>query len=517
MKKMVVIVMSLTLFSKILGFLRDCFLAYFYGTSSISDAFLIALLIPSVLFSFIGVGISTGYIPMYSKIESEHSRKEADQFTNQLLNLIFCLAAFIVIVCLLFTEPLVKIFASGFTGDTLKLAVHFTRITVISMFFTGIVYVFSSYLQYKGNYLSPSFMGLPLNIALILGIILSCFIHLYILPIGMIIATLLQFLFLFIFVHKRGFKMKVMLNIKSEHIRKLGLLTIPIILGTSVEQLNILVDRTIASNIIIGGISALNYSYQLILFVQGLFVSSIAFVYYPLIAKMATNREVSSLKETISQIITIISVILVPATVGLIVMAEPIVSILYGRGAFTNQGVYLTSSALTFYAIGLMGYGIREVINKVFYSLQDTKTPMVNAAIAMGINILLNIILSKFLGIGGLALATSISGILCSILLFNSLRKKIGYFHLRKTLSTLLKILIVSIVMGMIAKYTYDSFVELNMYIALSLSILIAVIFYFTILYFMRIEEVNTFIQELVKKKRVAKPAFEMGKKNQMI
>ncbi len=495
--------MILTFLSKVIGFFRDIILAYFYGASSTSDAYLISLVIPSVVFGFIGVGIVSAYIPMYNSIEQKYGSKEGDIFTNNLVNVILVFSALLFIICAIFAEPLVKVFASGFEGKTLRLAISFTRITLASMFFGGIVFIFSGYLQIKGNHLAPSLMGLPLNLALIMGIILGSIIHINFLPYGKVAAVLLQLLFLLLFVYKKGFKYKPVLDLKDKHVKKMCILALPVILSSSVEQINKLIDRTIASNLAIGGISALNYANQLILFVQGIFVTSIMLVCYPIISKMAAKGNMIGLKNSLGQLIVVINVILIPATVGTIILAEPIIRLLFGRGAFTNDAIEMTSIALLFYSLGLVGFGIREVLNKAFYSLQDTRTPMINAMLSMLLNIVLNIILSRYLGVGGLALATSISGIVCTILLFISLRKKIGFFKVKIMMISFLKVLINSIIMGIMVKFSYMLLSDtLHLSVSLLISIIIGIAVYSLLIYFIKIKEVDEFILELKRKRK---------------
>jgi len=183
------------------------------------------------------------------------------------------------------------------------------------------------------------------------------------------------------------------------------------------------------------------------------------------------------------------------------IFAEPIVKLLFGRGAFDTQAISMTSYALFFYSIGMVGFGLMEVLSRAFYAMQDTKTPMINAAIAMVMNIILNIILSKFLGIGGLALATSISAIFCTALLFISLRKKIGPFGMKSITISFIKILCASLMMGVIAKVSYNTLLNsINANLSLILSIGIGAVTYFFIIYFMKIEEVDTVVNAIKRK-----------------
>jgi len=339
----------------------------------------------------------------------------------------------------------------------------------------------------------------------ITAIILSSNGKLTILVIGSVLAIASQLLLLIPFMYRKGYRYHFVLDRRDEYLKKLIYLSLPIIIGVSVNQVNILIDRTLASRIVEGGISALNYANKLNDFVQGLFVISIVTVMYPLISKMAAEKNIAGLKKTLSESISGINLLVVPATVGMMIFAEPIVRMLFGRGAFDEQAVVLTSSALFFYALGIVGYGLREVLSRAFYSLQDTKTPMINATIAVGLNIILNIILSRFMGIGGLALATSISALFCTLLLFISLRKKIGHFGLKEITLSFGKIVLASILMAIVAKLANEVLLtQIGANLSLLASIGMGAIVYFGIIYFMKIKEVEEIILQIKKEiKRV--------------
>lgn len=497
MKKAVILIMVLTIFSKFIGFFRDITLSYFYGASNVSDAYLISLTIPTVIFGFVATGISTGYIPMYSRIEEKEGEVKSKAFTNNLLNVLLVLATLIVILGLIFTQPIVKLFASGFTGETLQLAVTFTRISIVGIYFTMTIRILSAYLNMKKYFVVPTLIGLPLNIVLIISIILSArYDMVLMLAIGNVVAIVIQFLILLYFAYKKGFQYQFIFNLKDEHIRNMVILAIPVIIGSSVNQINKLVDRTLASQVSDGAISALNYANTLNMFVQGVFVVSISTVMYPLISKMASKGDMLGLKRSLGQAITGVSLLVVPATVGALFFAEPIVTLLFGRGAFDEQAIVMTSMAFFFYSIGMIGYGLREVLSRAFYSLQDTRTPMINAAIAMVLNIILNFILVRYLGVGGLALATSIAALFGTGLLFFSLRNKIGQLGMKAIVPPFLKISGASLIMGVSAKLLYEFL--LNSF-GTNFSLITAIIFaaavYFALVAMMKIEDADQLIR----------------------
>lgn len=495
MKKTAGLLMLITIVSKLFGFARDIMLAYFYGASNVSDAYLIALTIPSVIFAFIAAGISTGYIPMYSNIEKEFGVAEGNKYTNNLVNILLVFCTIVVISSLLFTEQIVIVFASGFEGETLELAIQFTQVSIIGIYFTGLIHIFSGYLQIKGNFMIPALIGFPLNFFIILSIFLSSNIHIMILAIGSVIATASQLLLLLPFLRRKGYRYAFTFDLKDEHIKKMMYLALPVIIGASVVQINVLVDRTIASRIVVGGISALNFANTLNGFVLGIVVVSISTAMYPLISKMAAEKNIIGLKKSVAEAISGVNLLVIPATIGFMIFAKPIVTLLFGRGAFGAEAIALTSYALFYYSLGMIGVGLNLVLLRAFYSLQDMKIPMINATIAVVLNIILNIILSKFLGIGGLALATSISAIVTMILLLNSLHKKIGPFGLKKLMISFMKILIASCLMGIIARGSYYFLTEnININLALFIAIVLGAAVYFVLIYFMKIEEIDVIV-----------------------
>ncbi|MEG0372136.1 MAG: murein biosynthesis integral membrane protein MurJ, partial [Clostridium sp.] len=325
MKETAILLMIATVISKMLGFVREIVLANFYGISAIADAYKIALTIPGTIFAMIGAGIATGYIPMYSRIEKESGLPKANRFTSNMINYVLVFCTIIVVVGLVFTIPIVKIFAVGFEGETLEVAVILTRFSIAGVYFTALVYIFSGYLNLKGKFMIPALVGIPMNIVVIIAIAISAKTNITILGIGMFISLAVQILFLYPFIKKTGYRHKLFLDRKDEYLKKMAILAIPVIIGISVNQINTIVDRTIASTISEGAIAALDYAVKLNGFVQGIFVMSIATAMYPLISKMGAENNLDGLKKSLNEAIVSVSLLVIPATIGFMVFAEPIV------------------------------------------------------------------------------------------------------------------------------------------------------------------------------------------------
>lgn len=495
MKKTVLIIMILTIFSKISGLFRDIFLSYYYGASYISDAYIVSITIPNVIFGFVIVGLLAGFIPMYSQVEKEEGIQSADIFTNNILNILLIFCTLFIFIVSPFTDQVVGLFASGFDERTLLLTSSFTKVSIYAIYFSGMIALFTGYLQIKGNFALPSLIGLPFNVFIVVSIYLSTKLNLHVLSYGFVIATAAQLVFLIPSLTKNNFRFKAILNFKNKHVLLMGLNSIPIILGASVNQINVLVDRTIASRILIGGVSALNYSSTLTGFIHAIFVWSITTAIFPMLSKLSVEKNFQDFKKIIKKSLVGVSILTFPITIGTLLFSQQLITLLYGRGAFDMNAVKITSEALFFYSFGIVGFGFRDILTKVFYSLHETKIPMFNAALGLMLNIVLNIILSRYLGIGGLALATSISATFTTILLFISVRKKIGPFGMKQISISFIKILFTSLVMGVFAKLSYMYMLSyLPQTIALLIAISVGVVSYFVIIYFMKIEDIDVIV-----------------------
>jgi putative peptidoglycan lipid II flippase len=463
--------------------------------------------IPGTLFSLIGIALSTTFIPLY--YENSKSIKESNKFVNNIFNITLILSAILALLVFIFANQVVKIFAIGFNGDTFKLTVEFTKIIIVGALFMGTSSIFTSFLQAKENFTIPGLVGIPFNIIIIIAIILSSKISIYILPIGTVIAMLSRLLFQMPSLFKYGYRYKFTIGLKEDYIKKVIWLVGPVFIGVAVNQINTMVDRTLASTLLEGSISALNYANRLNSFVMGLFIMSIGTVIYPILSKLSANSDKESFIKTVYKSVNIVTLLVIPISIGAMVLATPIVSLLFERGAFDSRATDITAKALVFYSIGMVGFGLRDILGKVFYSLQDTKTPMINGAIAIGMNIILNLILVKFMGHAGLAFATSISAIACIFILFKSLKKKIGYFGQDKILKTTLKSLIASILMGIITYVTYSILSSvlvvgfIQQAISLFGSIAIGALVYGILVVILKVEEASMVINFARKKLKI--------------
>lgn len=500
--------MFATLLSKVLGFGRELALASAYGASSYSDAFLVSLNIPTVIFSVIGTSLGTAFIPLYWEVHKNKGDKGSLLFANNVLNVVVSICMLFSILGIIFAEQLVTLFAFGFEPETFKLAVFYTRIMLIGLSCLGMNYMISAYLQVKENFVIPGLMAIPYNIILIATILISAKVNPNFLAVGALIGLSSQLLFQLPFAIKQGFKYKFTYNLKDEYLKKMLWLVVPVLAGVAVNQVNAIVDKSLASTLVEGSISALNYGNRLVQFVLGMFIVSISTVVYPLLAKLSNEKNTQLFNKTITTSINTVVLLVLPVSAGAITLATPVVKLLFERGAFDTNATQMTVAALICYSIGIIGFGLRDILGKVFYSLQDTKTPMRNGAFCMLLNIVMNITFIKVFNFGhaGLALATSISSIICIILLLFSLYRKIGDFGIKDTVKVLIKVSILSFIMAIVVKFTYSGASSIlgsgfiQQALSLFISIVAGVITYGVGVYLAKIEEINMILDKIKNK-----------------
>lgn len=498
--------MIVTILSKVIGFLRETILVSVHGASATADAYITALNIPTVLFAIIGTALATTFIPLYFQVEKEKGKDGALKFANNIFNIVIILSIILSILGFIFAEPLTKVFAIDFTGEKLKIATNFTKVMIWGMIFIGLNNIMTAWLQIKGNFTIPGMVALPSNICIIYGIILSANGNLKILGILSLLGMVSQFLFQLPFAYKSEYRYKFYIDFKDPYLKRMLILILPVCIGVGVNQLNAVVDRTLASTLGDGIITILNSANKLNFFVLGIFISTISAVIYPMLSRLSSSHDKDNFSKAIQRSISSVVIIMLPISAGAILLSNPIVKIVFERGKFTPEDTIMTATILSCYAIGMIAFGLREILNQVFYSINDTKTPMINGAFAMIINIILNLLLIKILGYKGLALATSISAIIGTALLFYRLKKKIQYYGQDKIINTFVKSFVAVIIMSVCTRTSYNLLVTIcptNMIgdiISTMLSILIGALVYGVTIVVMRIEEVNMII-DMIKSK----------------
>lgn len=495
---------------KLLGFVREMLIAAKFGSGIETDTFFIALTATSLFAQMFTQALNTTMIPVLSDVEKNEGKEGKIKYTNNLLGIVLLISLGIVIIGWLFSPIIIKLLAHGFEGEQFDLAVSMMRIGIPVVIFSGIVGIYRGYLQSESMFIESSASQFPFNFTYIFFLIfLSSLFGVKGLMVTSVLAVFSQILIQIPGVRKTGYKYELKFNLKDPYIKKIMYLVLPVLVSVAVNDFNKIVDRSLASTLVTGSISALNYSARLNSLVLAVFITAIATVLFPMMSKEAVSESYDGLKKLIRNGVNIVLIITIPTTIGMIVLIEPIVRLAFERGEFDSIATQMTSQALLFYTLGLIGMALRTFMERVYYSLQDTRTPMVNGFFAVGLNVLLNFILIGPMEHRGLALATAISTTLTTGYLFYGLRKKIGPLGISAVLRCGAKSLVSSFIMGATVYLTYYSLIE--KYLGntvyelgvLILSVGIGASVYSIALYLLKVDEVIWFINLIRKKLRI--------------
>lgn len=497
-----------TLLSKFLGFIREMLIAYKYGSGVRTDTYFVAMTATVIIMTTLGAALNTTLVPIFTELDTKYGRRGKLKFLNNILNVVFWITIILSVLGYFLSPYVIKVLAKGFVGEQFDLAVKLNRIGLPIIVFLGFTYVFSGYLHSSEIFGPPAIMGLPYNLVFIIFLLFMAKDD-YIegLMIASVVAASTQFLVQVPAIRYQGYKYKPRLNLRDPYLRNALTLVLPIVVGSAVQQINTVIDKTLASDLVDGSISALTYASRINDLIISVFVMAITTVVFPMLSRAFAKKDNEQVKSILGQGVNIILIITVPATVGILILSEPVVRLFFERGAFDSTATLMTSGALLFYSIGLVGASLRLMLNKVFYSFQDTKTPMINGAIAVAINVVLNLVLVQNMKHQGLALATSISTTVTTFYLFLKLRRKLGPIGLKHYLVCFIKTIMASLVMGFVVYMIYFNMIKLlpSKWIievaVLGLAVLVGIIVYFALCMLLRIKEVHILKNSLLRKK----------------
>jgi len=411
--------------SRIFGFIRDMAVAGFYGASGLTDAFFVAFAIPNLFRAFFAEGaLSSAFVPLLSD-NMKKERQEAENYLTSLLLAVSGVLFFILILTSVFPEYIILLFMPGYSSDAALIAKASEMLTVLMpyLFFVTICALLSGYLNLKGSYYIPHSSTAILNIAMITGayigyrngvdIIYLCY--------GVFAGGVLQLLYVFLYSIYKGYR-PTLAGGFSQDVRRTFLLVVPSLAGVGINQINFMVGRILASFLAVGSISYLYYANRLFQFPLGMFAVAVGTVTLTEISKANTEGERDKRNVLIDKSVNAILLIMLPAMTGLIVLAEPVIDIVYARMSFTSGDVKATALALQMYSGGLLFYSFLNVFSRVFHSEKDMKTPVKAAFIGLISNIVFNLILIKPMGHAGIALASGMAAGLNCIYLYAKLR-----------------------------------------------------------------------------------------------
>ena len=489
-----------TLLSRILGYLRDATIAFFFGANPLTDAFFIAWKLPNTFRQLLGEGsFNAVFIPIYTD-ELKKNPQSAKEYVNSIFTYYILFITLLTLTLIISADFVVKILAPGFVDKNIYTeTVKLIRLVLPYLILVSIVSFFMALLNTKDRFFLPAFTPALLNLSFIVSaFIFANKLGIYSLVIGALLGGFLQVIVLIPLFLKEGFRIKFTLKIHpkiKETLKKLA----PAFASFGVNQFSFVIDTIIASFLIGGAISYLYYANRIFQLPIGVFAIGLGNALLVSLSKHYTNKDFKNFSLDFNRGIQLSIFISLPASIGMIVLGKEIIELLLVRGKFTEIDAIYTNWALIGYSIGLLGYSLSRPFKSAFFSIGDTKTPLYATIFGLITGTISAIIFGFIfkMGVFGLALASSIVGYSTTLYLYWKSNFEID---LKKVFKTFFKVFFASILMGLTV-YIFKINFENNL-IKVFGGIFIGVIIYFFTVKILKEESFNIFINTLKKKRK---------------
>ena len=463
-----------TMASRVLGLARDTLLAAYFGASASPqmDAFNVAFRIPNLLRDLFAEGAMTAaFVPTFTRTLKAHGQEAAWRVGNLVMNALLVVTGVLVVLGILFAPEITRLLADEkFTSrqESMELTVELTRIMLPFLTTLAIATAMMGMLNSLRRFFIPSLAPSMFNVASILSIVALVPLmprfglqEIAAIAIGTLLGGLGQILIQWPALRKEGFRYQPIVSFRDPAVLEILRLMAPATLGLAAVQINVFVNTHLATGQEQGAISWLQFAFRLMYLPIGLFGVSIATASLPEISRQAADDDLRAVRSSVSRGLRMMLMLNVPAMVGLMVLAEPIVALIYQRGEFSASDTSATAAALMYYAPGLLGYSAVKIASPTFYSLRDSRTPVTVSVISIGANLAINLVLVQVLGYRGLALGTAIAALLNAVVLLWLLRGRIQGIEGHRVAISLLKITAASLVMGIAAHYAVEGLTRL--------------------------------------------------------
>ena len=451
-----------TFASRILGLVRDQVQAFFFGTSWQADAFVVATRIPGLLRELFAEGaMSAAFVPTLTRTLTRDGKEAAWRLGSQVINGLLVVTGVLVAIGMIFAAPITTYFAEDYadTPGKLELTIELARVNMPFLLLVAVAAAFMSMLNALRKFLLPAASSAMFNVVFITAtiILVPMFTAMGLQPVmalsvGMLGGGLAQVFVQWPALSREGYRHRWILNFRDPKLREVLVLMGPGTIGVAAAQINLLVNTILATSVD-GAATALRYSFQLMYLPIGIFGVSVATAVIPDLARQAAENAHDSMRSTVSWAIRLMLVLSVPAIVGLIVLAEPIVQLVFERGRFDAQSTFMTAGALACYAPGILGYSIVKIASPSFYSLREARTPVLISMASIALNLVLNLYLNSVMSFRGLALGTAIAANVNAGLLLFALSRRLGGIEMPRIGRSFVKIAAASAVMGAAAYY----------------------------------------------------------------
>jgi len=453
--------MAANLVSRFLGFVRESLMAGLFGKTGATDAYNTAFILPDLLYwLLVGGVLSAAFIPVLSEYIAKGKEEEGWKVVSSVTNLIFLFLCCLVVTAMILTPKFITLQVPGFSPENKDLAVYLTRILLLQPVILALSGITMGILNsYKIFW--PSAVGTVLyNACIILfGALfadsgdarsIAGF------AFGVVIGAAANFLVQIPALRRVGLRYYPLIDFKHPGVRKILVLSLPIIIMYTLNQFQVIVNSNLGSALVPGSLTAIWYSYRLFQLPVGIFALAIGVAVFPTLSEQAALKKLKDFLETISGAIRLIIFITVPVSIGMVVLRFPLIRVLFEHGEFGPQDTEATAIPLFYFTLGITAQAIIQILPRAFYALQNTWMPVVLGVIAMAASIAWMYVLVGPLAHGGLALAVTLGAIIQMLLLFLVLRRILGRIDGRRILVTFLKTLAAASLMGIVVMFWAD-------------------------------------------------------------
>ncbi|WP_061212818.1 murein biosynthesis integral membrane protein MurJ [Syntrophomonas wolfei] len=417
----------LIFFSKLLGFARDIVFASVFGTTILTDAFQVIFSFPSLLFSSIGMALSSVNIPDLTYFVKSRSREERNRYIASLYAQITIWGSLIALLGIIFAPALTQLIAPGLSGEVTGIATFLTRIMMPTLLFVSLTYLTTGVLQVHGYFMLSAVISIPFNL-LIIGALLLRGADIIILGYVTTAGWFLQFLIQVPVLVKEKYRFLGKIEFKNEKIINLYKNLLPILLGNSLLQLCLIIDRSFATHLSEGTTAALAFGSNLFITATSIFIVAMSIVVFPRLSEYCLQLDYERMRETLAAVFKVLLFILLPYLLLVVAYNREIITLVYERGAFTSKSTAMTSLAFLLYSLAVVGYACQEIFNRVFYALKKFHIPMKASLLCLLINLLLDFLLFRQAGIAGISLSTSFCLLLYGVIMSFMVRQEVGSF-----------------------------------------------------------------------------------------
>ncbi|MGE5370856.1 MAG: murein biosynthesis integral membrane protein MurJ [Solirubrobacterales bacterium] len=404
--------MAATLIARLLGLVRDVLFYTWFGRTHITDAYNAAFSIPDLIYMLlVGGALSSAFIPIFSSYLARNEEQEAWKVASILFNVTVIVLLILIVIAELNTRPLIQLLVPDLPPDIIDLAVKLTRIMFFQTFFMALNGLALGILNSKQHFTSPAIGSVLYNVGIIVvGLALIRPFGIMGFAIGVVTGAMLNLAVQIPALLRSGVQYSPSLDLSHPGFRKIMVLMLPVLIGLSVTQLNLFVTQNLASGLAEGSISALRLAQRIMQLPIGIFGISIAMAVFPAMNAQVARDEIDAFKRTFSLGLRGVFLITIPAGAGLIALREPVIELFFQQGRFTAADTTATAWAVLYYSLGMFAYSALQLLNRVFYSLKDTVTPVVVGICSIALNIAFSILLVPLMQHTGLALAYSLAG-----------------------------------------------------------------------------------------------------------